>query len=73
MEKTVIAYYTGTGNTLELAKRIKEAELVDIIKINEGKELNLIWKEQMKHHMSMVLPKKIEKEWIHLLKHYYSS
>ena len=36
MEKTVIAYYTGTGNTLELAKRIKEAELVDIIKINEG-------------------------------------
>ena len=36
MEKTVIAYYTGTGNTLELAKRIKGAELVDIIKINEG-------------------------------------
>ena len=36
MEKTVIAYYTATGNTLELAKRIKGAELVDIIKINEG-------------------------------------
>lgn len=36
------------------------------IKINEGKELNLIWKEQMKHHMPMALPTKIEKEWIHL-------
>ena len=36
MEKTVIAYYTGTGNTLALAKRFKGAELVDIIRINEG-------------------------------------
>ena len=36
MEKTVIAYDTGTGNTLELAKRIKGAKLVDIIRINEG-------------------------------------
>lgn len=35
------------------------------IKINEGKELNLIWKEQM-NHMPMALPTKIEKEWIHL-------
>lgn len=36
MEKTVIAYYSATGNTLSLAKRFKDAELVDIIKINEG-------------------------------------
>lgn len=37
MEKTVIAYYSATGNTLSLAKRIKDAELVDIVKVNEGK------------------------------------
>ena len=35
MEKTVIAYYTGTGNTLALAKRFEGVKLVDIIKINE--------------------------------------
>ena len=35
MEKTVIAYYSATGNTLDLAKRFKDAELVDIIRINE--------------------------------------
>ena len=36
MEKTVISYYSATGNTLALAKRFKDAELVDIIRINEG-------------------------------------
>ncbi|MGN1188965.1 MAG: EFR1 family ferrodoxin [Candidatus Ornithospirochaeta sp.] len=36
MEKTVIAYYSATGNTLSLAKRFENAELVDIIRINEG-------------------------------------
>ena len=39
MEKTVIVYYTGTGNTLALAKRFHGAKLLDIIKINEGTEV----------------------------------
>lgn len=37
MEKTVICYFSATGNTLELAKRFKDAELLDIVLINEGK------------------------------------
>ena len=39
MEKTVIVYYTGTGNTLALAKRFHGAKLLDIIRINEGTEV----------------------------------
>ena len=47
----------------EIGKALQDT--AETIKLNEGKELNLIWKEQMKH-MPMVLPTKIENEWIHL-------
>ena len=33
---TAICYFTGTGNTLYLAKRFDDAVLLDITKINEG-------------------------------------
>ena len=36
MAKTTVTYFTGTGNTLYLAKRFKDATLVDITRINEG-------------------------------------
>ena len=38
MDKTVICVYSGTGNTLSLAKRFNGAEILDIIRINEGRE-----------------------------------
>lgn len=47
----------------EIGKVLQDT--AETIKLNEGKELNIIWKEQM-NHMPMVLPTKIEKEWIHL-------
>lgn len=47
----------------EIGKVLQDT--AETIKLNEGKELNTIWKEQM-NHMTMVLPTKIEKEWIHL-------
>ena len=47
----------------EIGKVLQDT--AETIKLNEGKELNLIWKEQMKH-IPMVLPTKIENEWIHL-------
>lgn len=47
----------------EIGKVLQDT--AETIKLNEGKELNMIWKEQM-HHMPMVLPTKIENEWIHL-------
>ena len=34
MDKTVICVYSGTGNTLSLAKRFNGAEILDIIRIN---------------------------------------
>ncbi|MGN1163425.1 MAG: EFR1 family ferrodoxin [Candidatus Ornithospirochaeta sp.] len=37
MAKTTICYFTGTGNTLYLAKRFAGATLADITKINEGR------------------------------------
>lgn len=47
----------------EIGKVLQDT--AETIKLNEGKELNMIWKEQM-NHMPMVLPTKIENEWIHL-------